>query len=101
DRGACLALINWYSVPARVKISPISRGQVIKSAIVCDRSDFVDAALRGLPLAEINPFRLIGVFPMSNEIAEWRWDLKKLVRKHHRWRAQQWISSGFDEPKAQ
>jgi len=27
--------------------------------------------------------------------------LKQLVRKNHRWKSKQWISSGFDEPTAQ
>src|SRR5204862_2558601 len=40
-------------------------------------------------------------FPMTDEIVEWRWNLKQLVRKNHRWKSQQWISSGFDEPTAQ
>jgi len=59
------------------------------------------AALDGLPLNRINPFRLIGIYPATSEIIEWRWNLKNLVRKNHRWKAQQWISSGFDEPTAQ
>ena len=32
---------------------------------------------------------------------EWRWDLKNLVRKDYRRRAQQWISSTSDKRKAQ
>jgi hypothetical protein len=43
----------------------------------------------------------MGVFPDRHEIFEWRWDLKKLARKAHPWKSQQWISSGFDEPQAQ
>ena len=60
-----------------------------------------EAALRQLPLGQMNPFRLVGVFPQTEEVVEWRWDLKKLRRFKHRWRAQQWISSGYDEPGAQ
>jgi len=59
------------------------------------------AALDGLPLNRINPFRLIGIYPAAGEIVEWRWNLKQLVRKNHRWKSQQLISSGFDEPAAQ
>jgi hypothetical protein len=58
-------------------------------------------ALEQLPLRRINPFRLIGIFPGTNEIVEWRWDLKQLVQITHPWRPQQWVSSGFDEPAAQ
>ena len=101
DSGACLALINWYSVAARVKGDAVSRGVVVNAASAATTRDWVDAALPKLPLNNLNPFRLIGVFPVTGEIAEWRWDLKQLLRKDHRWRAQQWISSGFDEPAAQ
>jgi hypothetical protein len=38
---------------------------------------------------------------VTGEIVEWRWNLKRLVRKSHRWKSQQWISSGFEEPTAQ
>jgi hypothetical protein len=58
-------------------------------------------ALRQLPLPCINPFRLIGFFPETNQIFQWRWDLKTLSEKKHPWRLQQWISSGLDEAKAQ
>ncbi len=101
DHGATLALINWYSITARVGGKAVSRGEVINSLSAAISPDFADAALRGLPLNRINPFRLIGVYPVTGEIVEWRWNLKQLVRKHHRWKTQQWISSGFDEPTAQ
>ncbi|MBC8002816.1 MAG: NRDE family protein [Opitutaceae bacterium] len=101
DHGATLALINWYSITARVGGKVVSRGEVINSMSDAISPDFADAALAGLPLKLINPFRLIGAFPVTGEIVEWRWNLEKLVRKNHRWKTQQWISSGFDEPTAQ
>ena len=101
DQGATFALINWYSIKARFDGSALSRGEVVNSASAAISSDSADAALHALPLNRINPFRLIGVFPASDEIVEWRWNLKRLVRKNHRWKTQQWISSGFDEPAAQ
>lgn len=101
DHGATLALINWYSITARVGGKAVSRGEVVNSMSAAVSPDFADAALRGLPLNRINPFRLIGVYPATDEIIEWRWNLSQLVRKHHRWKTQQWISSGFDEPTAQ
>ncbi len=101
DHGATLALINWYSIAARAGGKAVSRGEVINSMSAAISPDFVGAALAGLPLNRIGPFRLISVFPMTGEIVEWRWNLKQLVRKNHRWKSQQWISSGFDEPTAQ
>lgn len=101
DTGVTLALINWYSVTARVKVDAVSRGKVVNAVSAADGKPCVDSALAKLPLAKMNPFRLVGIFPTSGEIFEWRWDLKKLLCKTFPWRPRQWISSGFDEPKAQ
>lgn len=99
--GVSFALINWYSVNRRVTKQPVSRGEIIPAARKAKSHDEVTSALRELPLRRINPFRLIGVFPVAEVIVEWRWDLQRLVARRHRWAVQQWISSGFDEPKAQ
>ena len=101
DQGVAFALINWYSITTRVGGKAVSRGEVVNSVSAVRSPDFADTALAKLPLDQINPFRLIGIFPATGKISEWRWDLKQLVRKNHRWKAQQWISSGFDEPTAQ
>ena len=101
DHGATLALINRYSITARVVGKADSRGKVINSMSAAISPDVADAVLHELPLNRINPFRLIGIYPATVEIVEWRWNLKQLVRLNHRWKSQQWISSGFDEPTAQ
>lgn len=101
DSGASLALINWYSVTRRVERNTISRGEIVNTVGAADSLEFVNAKLRELPLKRINPFRLIGIFPASSEIVEWRWNLERLVQKKACWRTQQWISSGFNEPTAQ
>ena len=101
DSGVCLALINWYSVAKRVQRNSITRGEVVKSVSSSVSPDESAAELKRLPLECINPFRLIGIFPATTAVIEWRWDLARLVRKKHPWKAQQWISSGFDEPTAQ
>jgi len=101
DRGTALALINWYSITARVGHDAMSRGEVVNSASAAVSPDVAHAALAGLPLNRINPFRLIGIFPATSEVVEWRWNLKRLARTNHRWQSQQWISSGFDEAGAQ
>ena len=95
DAGVTFALINWYSITARVKAETVSRGQVVNAACGAKTPDLASSVLAQLPLQRINPFRLIGVFPVTSEIAEWRWNLKTLVRKKHRWKDQQWISSGL------
>jgi hypothetical protein len=100
EAGISFALINWYSVTARVSRDAVSRGTIIPSIGATDSLASAHALL-ALPLDRINPFRLIGVFPDSQEVVEWRWDLQRLSRKYLPWHAQQWISSGFDERKAQ
>src|SRR5262245_44918611 len=93
DSGASLALINWYSVTKRVERNSITRGEVVKMVCAADSPEVANARLNTLPLERINPFRLIGIFPAACEIVEWRWDLNRLIRKHH-WKTQHWISSG-------
>lgn len=101
DCAASLALINWYSVLTRPAGRSVSRGEIVKAACPAQTSAEVDAALQELPLARINPFRLIGVFPTQLEIVEWSWNLARLERVVQPWQTGQWISSGFDEPGAQ
>jgi hypothetical protein len=100
DTGSSFALVNWYSVTARVPGGAISRGEVIKSVCALNSCDLVAAELERLPLHRINPFRLITVFPAEREIVEFQWDLNRLASKARRWKAQQWISSGLDEKTA-
>jgi hypothetical protein len=99
--GISFSLINWYSVAACVRGNSVSRGEIINAIGDAASTVFVNKVLKKYPLSKSNPFRLIGIFPEDREISEWQWDLKKLVCKKHRWRIQQWISSGFDEPAAQ
>ena len=101
DTGATLALINWYSITVRVAGQTVSRGEVAKLALPSDSPALVDATLKQLPLARVNPFRLIGVFPTCKAVVEWCWNLRRLDRRSHRWQTNTWVSSGFDEPGAQ
>jgi hypothetical protein len=101
ETGVTFALINWYSVPARVRRNAISRGVVVNAVGPLDLPADATVALKGLALSQTNPFRLIGFFPVTHEVVEWRWNLKRLDTKLHVWKTNQWISSGFDEPQAQ
>jgi len=101
DSGITFTLINWYAISSKVKAKSVSRGEVVKAVSSSTTALLAAGTLEQLPLPRINPFRLIGFFPETNEIFEWRWDLKTLFAKQHPWRLQQWISSGFDEAKAQ
>lgn len=101
DAAVGCALINWYAITARARGSTISRGRVITTALAARRVSEMEESFAGLPLDRINPFRLIGVFPKTREIVEWRWNLKKLAAIQHHWETTTWISSGFDEAGAQ
>ena len=101
DTGVAFALINWYSVPAPASSGPVSRGEVVNAISGEIGSAAAAEKLAVLPLKKINPFRLIGIFPGEKTVVEWRWNLIELVRRDHAWSAQQFISSGLDEPMAQ
>ena len=101
DRGATFALINWYSVKAAVSGRTVSRGEVINAVSGNHLPGNLESILLGLPLSQINPFRLIAVFPEPGLVTEWRWNLCRLLRLDHSWKTRQWISSGFDEPTAE
>jgi hypothetical protein len=98
---ACFALLNWYSVASRVQGIAVSRGKIILTVGSAASQVTANALLGKFPVRKTNPFRLIGFFPDTKEIVEWRWDLKRLACKNHRWQLQQWISSGYDEQTAQ
>lgn len=101
DAGASIALVNWYSVSARVTAKAVSRGEIVKAALRADLPNRAGEALATVPLARVNPFRLIGVFAATREVVEWRWDLKRLERFNRPWQTSTWISSGFNEYRAQ
>jgi hypothetical protein len=101
NTGITFALINWYSVRAAVKAGPISRGGVVKSVAGQTSVTGVSRVLTTLPLHQMNPFRLMAIFPAQREIYQWRWNLNSLVCRKQGWKSQQWISSGYHEPVAQ
>jgi hypothetical protein len=101
DHGVTLALINWYSVTTRVEGKAKSRGEVVLAALRALNGAQASERVARLPLPQINPFRLIGVFPAEQAVVEWQWDLRRLKEVRHPWRTATWISSGYDEPGAQ
>ncbi len=92
DAGATFALINWYSEAGRVAGQMVSRGEVVKLALATDSFALTNAALAELPLARINPFRLIGVFSAYSAVVEWRWNLGRLECLKHPWQTNTWIA---------
>src|SRR5258708_34767046 len=53
DHGATFALINRYSIAARVGRNAMSRGEVVNAVSVTTSPDFAHAAFAGLPLNRI------------------------------------------------
>ena len=101
DFGGTFALINWYSITSRVTKNPVSRGSVVNAVAANLSPDAAAETLQTLPLEQINPFRLIGIFPSAQTVLEWRWNLDSLTSESYPWETRQWCSSGFDEPGAQ
>ncbi len=86
---------------AAVDINSVSRGGVVASVAAQISPAAVSKILTKFPLPQVNPFRLIGIFPAQKKVFQWRWNLKVLVCEEQNWKSQQWISSGYDEPQAQ
>jgi hypothetical protein len=101
DAGTSWALINWYSIPKRPRSHPMSRGAVVRGVAASLGPAKTESLLESFPLDQMNPFRLIGIFPADRQVHEWRWNNDAMVAISHPWRVGHWISSGFDEPQAE
>ncbi len=99
DQGTSWALQNWHVPCAYGKT--VSRGLVIPRVAASPSTESVERKLSPTELAGMLPFRLIGFFPGSREIHEWRWDGSGVRRLTFEWRAQQWYSSGLSDEKAE
>ena len=97
DAGLTLALINWYSKPQRDGSLCISRGIVIPQLLAADDLATVGNLLAEMPLARLNPFRLIAASLKDRAVREWRWDGAALQSRRHGWMRRHWFSSGYDE----
>jgi hypothetical protein len=101
DSGLCLALINWYGVPAHPESQAISRGMVVKTALAARNIDELHSALSLLPLNRLPPFRVIAISFQERWITEFRWDQNVLLSQRKQWKGNHWFSSGLDESTAQ
>jgi Transport and Golgi organisation 2 len=101
DSGLCLALINWYAVPARPESQAISRGIIVKTALTARHIDELHSAFRMLPLNRMPPFRLIAMAFQEHAVTEFRWDRHVLLPQRKPWIANHWFSSGLNESTVQ
>jgi len=101
DAGVCLALINWHRVEREPNKDVVSRGEVVRALAGKSGANEIAGAMGKLPLRKLRPFRLIVIVPSERSVTEWRWNLEWLASRDHKWRAQHWFSSGFDEGRAE
>lgn len=101
DVGITFALINWYAIQEKVIGEATSRGEVVRHLLAAATETEAADVFGTLRLRNTNPFRVIGVFPSSDTIIEWRWNLSDLSWRRHDWKVGTWISSGYDEAGAQ
>jgi len=97
DAEISLALINWYAKPQRDRSLCVSRGIIIPHLLAAESLAEVAVLFADLPLAKINPFRLIAASRKERQLREWRWDAKTLLCKRFGWTRRHWFSSGYDE----
>ena len=100
DRGIALALLNWNDTPHSKAHKIRSRGELIPELIRFGSHRGVDTAFKQLDLNGILPFRLVGVFPLEQEILEWRWNLERQDSQLHEWETRQWFSSSLSDEQA-
>lgn len=101
DTAVSFALVNWYAVTARPPLQPVSRGEVVKRLLGTSSPAEASDLLQSLPLRNIPPFRVAGIFPAARSVWEWRWNGDSAVTLPGDWSPKQWFSSGLDEPRAQ
>lgn len=100
-QGNAFALLNWYAVSREPGEPPLSRGRLVRHVLPTRCLDAAQSVMEGQALRRVRPFRLVGVFPESRQVREWRWDLERIAVLEHAWTTQGWYSSGHDEPGAQ
>jgi len=101
DAGICLALINWHRISRKPKLEARSRGLVIDSLITSASLQQIGRSLKQLPLAALNPFRLLAADSRTRQLVEWQWNLEQLHKRKHPWHVAHWFSSGFNEREAE
>jgi hypothetical protein len=97
DAGLSLALINWYAKPQRDRALCVSRGIIIPHLLAAETLAEIAAMFAELPLAKINPFRLVTASSEERRLREWRWDGERLTCSRFGWKRRHWFSSGYDE----
>jgi hypothetical protein len=97
--GVACALLNRSDrKQTGKKIS--SRGHVIPALMASDSSENMRRAVAQLDLRGVLPFRLLGIFPTEEEIAEWSWDTVTIKAHTLSWEQRHWFSSSLSDGEA-
>jgi Transport and Golgi organisation 2 len=94
--GLALALINWHAQPLSEN-ADVSRGVVVPHLLAAGSLARMARLIPSLPLARINPFRLIAASLSERKLEEWRWDGNCLNSSQKSWSPLHWFSSGHEE----
>lgn len=103
EHGITLALLNWNDAFPRPldRIKTRSRGEIIPTLANVASLTELQAAFGVLNLDGIWPFRLVGVFPSDQAIAEWRWDSVQLTFQTRGWHSLHRFSSSLSDRQAE
>lgn len=96
--GLAMALINWHAEPLNERAN-LSRGIVVPHLLAADNLARASVLFGSLPLAHINPFRLIAASLPEQRLQEWRWNGNSLSLSRKPWARLHWFSSGHDEAR--
>lgn len=97
--GTTMALLHQNRGPAacpRLR----SRGTVIPSLIHLPRMIDVVRQMEQMDLHGMMPFLLAAVFPVEEQIAEWKWDGALLQGRGWKWQRRHWFSSEISDAMA-
>lgn len=100
DRGITLALLNWHGVTFHAK-KERSRGLVIPAVLGAGSLIEFSHKIGDLDLRGLLPFRLVGIFPVEQRVAEWRWDSMQKQMLCHSWEDRLWCSSSLSDEHAE
>ena len=98
DAGVTFALLNWNSPPKKEKLR--SRGHVVLEALAAGSMFDAEVLLHSKSFVGMNPYRLIGFFPRTSFVREWRWDGANLTARLFPWCPHHWFSSGLSDEQA-
>jgi len=102
ERRTLFALLNLSSADRAASTkAKKSRGTIIPELAQQEDSGGASQALEEFSLADVLPFRLIGVFAKEKSVLEWRWDGEELRAFRRSWVARHWFSSSLSDRLAE